>query len=797
MYIAHTRNDGGEQLLRDHLKQVAERASDTLKPANLQSVGYLAGILHDLGKYSGAWQEYIRSGGRKNNAVVIHSFQGVKYVLDRWHNGDAYRKMTAEVVAYAIAAHHGMIDIYSADENGFDHRRNAGGLHYIECVENLYADCIPMQELDNLFEKAVQEFSVAYNVILATAPVAEKKKVGIAFASSCIIRLVTSAVMQGDKTDSADFEGGKETEMCDADWEKALSRIEEKISAFPMDTDIARARRYISDECRKKADDGMPRMRLYTPTGGGKTISSLRYAVAHAKAHSKRRAVLTIPLLSILEQNADVVREYAGKEIVLEHHSNVVQERVLETMDGFDDSDYRYLTDSWDFPIVVTTMAQFFNTLFKSSSSSVRRFSALLDSVIVMDEVQTVPFKTLGIYTMMVNFLTNVCRSTIVFCSATQPPFEKLDCPYKVTGGIGDMVVYKDGILPVFDRTRILYDGEKKFSAIPEYVNRKFAAVNSLLVVCNTRTEAKKLFKEMDNGLYKCYSLSSDMCVAHRRDVISGMTAALANGERVLCVSTQVIEAGVDVSFECVIRFLAGLDNIVQAAGRCNRNAEKNGLADVFVVSVEDEVLSGRGYVIPNDIMTAKNAMVSTFKSVMSRKDEVSIALDFSGKKIDEYYANLYSRSGITTGGNILYPIDNTDKRSGNNLFGKCSITNSNGYLLAPALKSAGQKFTVYDNDGFTLVVPYKGGKEICDEISRIAPLANNEEVWYNYRHRLKELVDMAKPYTCTIQTEETEKNKFPFTRVEIGKNGVIYLFNGNYDGKTGVDRTQSSGLFL
>ncbi|MBQ2726264.1 MAG: DEAD/DEAH box helicase family protein, partial [Clostridia bacterium] len=239
------------------------------------------------------------------------------------------------------------------------------------------------------------------------------------FLYGLLVRLLTSAVMEGDRRDTAEFMSGA-VYPPEADqnlWQTLLAGMEAKLNTLDSSSPINAARRKISDICREAAGKHSGVYRLNVPTGGGKTLSALRYALAHAEKYSKKRIIFTFPLLSVLEQNSDAIRKYTGDDFVLEHHSNAVQEKISpEKLD-----DYELLTENWSSPIIITTLVQLLNTMFDGKTSSVRRFHALTDTVIVIDEVQTVPGNMLTLFNLAVTFLAEFCNTTVLLCSATQP----------------------------------------------------------------------------------------------------------------------------------------------------------------------------------------------------------------------------------------------------------------------------------------------------------------------------------------------------------------------------------------
>ena len=385
-YLAHIADDGREQTVGEHLRSAAEYASRALAPAGLCEAGYLCALLHDCGKYTELFDRYIHSNGEMRRGSVNHTFSGVRLIMERCHNEPpaSTRDIFGELLAYAVGAHHGEFDIADEDgKNGFFHRMKKDDIGYEEAVRNYTELCADTEELDRRFKAACDEATPIFDRITDIA--ADNSEVS--FYVGMLSRLLLSAVIEGDRRDTAEFMSGvkrKDDEI--PDWNELLDSVEKKILDLPANTPVNVARRNISEQCRLAAEAGSGVYRLNVPTGAGKTLSALRYALAHAAKNGMRRVIFTSPLLSILDQNAEVIREFVGDDsLILEHHSNVVR----DSADGEALDKYELLAENWSAPIIITTMVQLLNTLFSDKTSCIRRFQALCGSVIVIDEVQT------------------------------------------------------------------------------------------------------------------------------------------------------------------------------------------------------------------------------------------------------------------------------------------------------------------------------------------------------------------------------------------------------------------------
>ena len=461
MYPAHIRETGERQTVQEHCRNTAALAAAALRPLGLEKSAYLAGLLHDAGKNKQEYAQYLSeavSGGNAVRGSVNHTFAGVRLLLDRWHGGCgtfSYSDVTAELLAFAVGSHHGLFDCIDPQQHsGFFHRQTKEGIFYDESRRGFLAQVADEEELERLFHNAVREMAPMLDRLAALSTQADDNEADreTAFYIGLLARMLLSAVIEGDRTDTAAFMDGIEPPVFPEDmrpiWTERLAFMEKKLAAFPRKTPIDLARHTISDTCAAGAARPGGVYRLNVPTGGGKTLASLRFALTHAAKWNCSRIIFTAPLLSILDQNAQVIRDYIGDDaLILEHHSNLAEPK--ETPERL--QELELLTASWSAPIIITTLVQLLNTCFSGKTSAIRRFHALCGSVIVIDEVQTVPGKMLTLFNLAVNFLSEVCGATIVLCSATQPCLEAADHPLHRQPV--DLVPQQKALWDVFKRT--------------------------------------------------------------------------------------------------------------------------------------------------------------------------------------------------------------------------------------------------------------------------------------------------------------------------------------------------------
>lgn len=770
-FYAHIREGASgaqvAQTVAEHCQGTARYARRCLEGIGLGEAGHFAGLIHDLGKMKREFMDYLQSAQGVRGSVN-HTFAGCRMVLEQFH-GETARKpedLTAELMACAVGGHHGLFDCVDEDgHSGFEHRMHKTDIGYDESKRNFLEQCAPMAQLEAGFQKAHGELLPVYEGL---GELAGEDGAEYAFYLGLLARLLLSAVIEGDRRDTAEFMNdmrypGEPTDLSTF-WGRYLTHMEEKLAEFPQDTPIRRARGAISDQCRAFAQKPGGVYRLNVPTGAGKTLSALRYALAHAKKWGKRRLIFTSPLLAILEQNAGVIREFLGDDsIILEHHSNA-----LRTEEG-DGLDLRELAvESWNAPVIITTLVQLLNTLFDGRTTAIRRFQGLTGSVIVIDEVQTVPSRMLTLFDLAMNFLARVCGATVLLCSATQPCLEQAEHPLRVCQG--DVVAYDAGLWAPFRRTRITDAGAMSLEEIVGFAGEVLEEAGSLLIVCNKKDEAEYLFHSLNGAAERCCHLSASMCTAHRRQTLAALERALSQGEKCLCVATQVIEAGVDISFERVIRLSAGMDSVIQAAGRCNRHGESETPVPVYIVPCREEDL-GR----LSDIKQAKDATTALLEAF--RRDPGRFGEDLSSDPaIGYYYRKLYGSMAAEFQDCRIKQKDVSlfELLSYNLKYWDGDSPFCGKYMMNQAFRMAGGLFQVFDNDTRDVVVPFADGEALIAELaSRRAPDPAFLADWLR----------RAKPYTVAVYDYQLRLLAGALT--DYG--GVTVLAPGYYDEHTGL----------
>ena len=795
-HLAHITSIEGvrvNQTISEHSRSAAVYAGQALESVGLYHVGYFAALIHDMGKAKEEYAEYLEKACCNEKVIrgsVNHTFAAVKFVLGRYYAvaKSAYDALTCEIIAIAVGSHHGLFDIDDPTEvsnkNGLEYRvkYDEDEIAYKESLNNFLNEVADLDELDNLFEAACSEIKIIAKKIEKHKE--EYKANGMFTQYGYLARLVTSAVMEGDRRDTAEFLNGKTLPFFDANkkfWEKQLLQMDKKIEALSNEAPINSARKYISDACHNFGKRPTGIYRLTVPTGSGKTLSSLRYALTHAAEYGKKRIIFIIPLLSVLEQNAKEIHKYLdAEEMILEHHSNVVSyEDRTENLDNRE-----LLTDTWASPVIISTLVQLLNILFSHKTAALRRMNALCDSVIIIDEVQSLPLKFAKLFSMVVNFLAECCNTTVVLCSATQPAFETLSPSLHVKAE-SELVTLDEEKAKVFQRTQIISEIESRgmsLSELADFASKLIENRDSLLVICNTKSEARDLYKQLkfrSNGEYDLYHLSTAMCPKHREETLNKIGKVPGKeGEKVLCVATQMVEAGIDFSFESVIRIEAGMDNVVQSAGRCNRGNEWGKICPVFVIRLKNEKLG--------PLRTIAEAQLC-FTAV---SHEMGGDTDLMSKQfISRYYQRYFNsqdniremRYSVKIGKNKDIDSYITDMLS--------MHKNSNDgipYHMRQAFRTAGENCKVFEDNKTDVIVNYDEFSNEC--IHNLTSQKANYNLGY-MKGELKKL----KPYTVSIFEHELRKLKED-KMVDYQQNsGIIILDKSAYNSDFGVSVNEYS----
>src|SRR5487761_136406 len=598
--IAHRSDSGTTHGLAEHLRATSVLAKSFAVPWQGEEAARLAGLWHDLGKYAADFQTMIRGAGEAGHLEdtspdkrrVDHSTAGAQWAVEQL--GGA-----GKLLAYVIAGHHaGLPDGVggATGRRGLDDR---------------------LQTSDGL--KRALAANPPKEILEQPAPISRLLPEGA--DTSLWVRMMGSAVFDADFLDAEKFfDPEKAKSRIEGGWPPLLEigrRLECNMTQRfgPPQRRIDELRADVLAACREVASRPPGFFSLTVPTGGGKTLASLSFALAHALRHRRQRVVYAVPFLSVIEQTADVFREFLGDGVVLEHHSGIDPPE-QET------NRWRLASENWSAPLIVTTTVQLFESFFASRTSRLRKLHNIANSVIVLDEAQALPAAVLKPVTIVLDQLVKYYGVTVVLCTATQPALRDV---FKELPALVEIVPDPARLFaePALNRVDIEFPPAGQCTAW-EDVAVKMAAAPQALAIVNTRVDCRTLHGLLPKG---AIHLSTWQCAAHRAKLLEQIKSDLKTGSPVRVVSTSLIEAGVDLDFPFVLRAMTGLDSLAQAAGRCNREGRMPGKGRFVVFRPETEKL-------PSHFLQAVGAAEAALRD--------RAAAPFCPEAFDAYFSELY-----------------------------------------------------------------------------------------------------------------------------------------------------------
>ena len=790
-FIAHVRtSDDKKQSVAQHLQEVALIAKQLAAKINVAEAGELIGLLHDFGKYSKDFQDYIKSGtglydadhidyvdAKGKKGKIDHSTAGAQWLWQAMSkigkNGEG--ELCGQILALCIASHHsGLIDCLKPDGiNEFQRRitKEDDRTHLNECRQN--ADAEIKEKAEQLVKPSISALWKQRNAIMQSTQQSETIR---QFYFGFWTRFLFSCLIDADRINSADFENPHLAEHRNqtVSWDVAINRLEFFLTEQQHEIERKREqltentlrlntrRREISDICKNRASHRQGIYSLTVPTGGGKTYASFRFALHHARTHNLERIFYVIPYTSIIEQNAEAILkaiEHASDLTpwVLEHHSNLEPEQ--QTWRS------KLVAENWDAPIVLTTMVQFLEALFSGGTRGVRRLHQLANSVIIFDEIQTLPINCTHLFCNALNFLTTYTKTTAVLCTATQPLLNQLNNPEKGQLDIpkeNELVEDVAGLFEQLKRVDILDKTKPEGWTLEEITGlalNEFQDKGSCLVIVNTKAWAEALYRGCAAKVDKdsVFHLSTHQCSAHRTAIFNIIKARLKDNKPVLCFSTQLIEAGVDIDFASVIRFLAGLDSIAQAAGRCNRNAVLD-MATVHVVNPAQEKI--------DQLIDIKVGKEKTGRVLREIQGKDLLAPDVMALYFKYYF---YERAE-----QMVYPVSDKVAERNDSLLNLLSENKKNNKIkssqlyLNQSFMTAGKAFKAIDAPTHSVIVPYGRGKELITELCGQPKKFDASGFYKNLRE--------AQKYSVNVFPNVWEKLRERGAVQEIQEAGVYYL---------------------
>lgn len=738
--IARTHQDGTPQLLIDHLKGVAQKAGQFAEGFSSSDWAAFAGLWHDLGKYRPGFQRYIRDCADAHCETDItsrdktHSAAGALWALRTFSKNHAGR-----IFAYLIASHH-------------------AGLYDWEDLNSRMASEDAKRELAEALEHAPQAlFDVGGFVPdLKIVP-------GGSAGFHLWLRLLFSSLVDADFLDTEIFmsehkaanrNGFPTLEQLKFGFDQYMAKLTEK--APPTAVNLLRAD--ILSQCRIKAALPKGVFSLTVPTGGGKTLSSMAFALDHAVTHGQRRVIYTIPYTSIIEQTADVFRRIFGEDSFIEHHSNA------EADPSREDHRTRLACENWDAPLVVTTNVQLFESLFAARTSRCRKLHNLVGSIIVLDEAQLLPPEFLQPIVDVLKLLTIHYDVTLVLCTATQPALSSRTSfdpkrGFRGFENVTEIIDNPDALYASLQRVKVCLPSDLNTPRDWDGVAADIAQRDSVLAIVNTKKSVQELWQRLPKG---AVHLSSLMCGQHRSDIIQHIRTRL-EGKRVgldhaplRVVSTQLIEAGVDVDFPVVYRALAGLDSIAQAAGRCNREGRLTaGEVHVFVPPIN-----------PPKGLLRKGA--DCCKKVWYGNESDPLALPLYVQYFQQFYAS----------------CDLDEKRIADDL----KTSGAGEFALALKLASVSKKFKLIDDkDTAVIIVKYRGQDGQDEAIEKLLGILKNKgpERWL-MRKLQRYSVTLYERDVLRMVAQSDVTELFPGLYVQVSDTLYHSIFGVNVDGLPG-----------
>jgi CRISPR-associated endonuclease/helicase Cas3 len=733
-FFAHRREDRGRedwQPLIEHLKNTANMAREFGRAANVAELAYIAGMVHDLGKYSPEFQKRLE-GGRK----VDHSTAGAKELKALLK--DSPQESFATLLAYSIAGHHtGLLDY--GDESDLE------GSTLCVRLKNEVPDF-------SAYKSEIDFSKLPFPSMLNIRP-PEKRGDKLGFSLSFMTRMIYSALVDADFQETQEYMQGKKPRGGHADILTLRDKLNAHLRQFENpQSSINRKRTETLHACIEKAMEKPGFFSLTVPTGGGKTLASMAFALNHAAEHGLSRIIYVIPFTTIIEQNAGVFKKILGEENVLEHHSNFDWEgKKREKGENHDDrtnSAYAKLklaAENWDIPIVVTTNVQFFESLLANKSSHCRKLHNIAKSVIIFDEAQMLPREYMrpamaAVWELVANY-----GASAVFCTATQPGLERF-LPEKTE--LKELAPNPQELFDFYRRVDVNNLGTLTDDELLDRLNGHEQA----LCIVNTRRHASGLFGGL-NGEGN-YHLSTLMCPAHRKEKLAEIRKRLEKGWPCRVVSTTVMEAGIDVDFPVGYRALTGLDSINQAAGRVNREM-KRGVSELFVFEPKSEFVKKT----PRYVSQA----VEVSRMVLREHAEAPISIP----AIEAYFGQLY---------NLQDPNVSFDYKH----IMACFEDNNGRFKF----ETAARLFQIIEDATETVIIPYnEEAKKLIEELK--------------FTQYPSSILRKLQPYTVSIYESEFDKLSTKGVILTIDDKYAVLnpeYFKGYYDPDRGLLVPESGG---
>lgn len=561
IYLGHKNlDDNNEQTLQEHLNGVSKLAKQFASEFGENDIGKIVGLYHDIGKYSKEFQKYIRQESKQK---VDHSTAGARELFK-------VRSVSNLIAAFCISGHHSGIP-------------NIGSPAIQETTSSTFFSRVRYKKLPNYNDYTTEIEPPIANNNSNLIPFIAKENFSMMFYT----RMIFSCLVDADFLDTENFMSNQKISRGKfASIEELKIKFDEYVKRKFYDENsvrynepINKRRRKILEECIYIGDNTSETLlSLTVPTGGGKTISSMAFALNNAIHHKRNRIIYVIPYTSIIEQNAQIFSNIFGNENIIEHHSGAE----YEYTESEKESIKKLATENWDAPIIITTNVQFFESLFSNRTSKCRKLHNIANSVIIFDEAQMIPIEFLKPCVDAINELTTHYNCTAVLCTATQPSLEK----FFENRTINEICTEIDENYNFFRRTtiKVLEENISK-DTLTELLQEN----RQVLCILNKKKTAKEIFENLNNNENVFY-LTTNLCAVHRSKTLQKIKECLEKNLPCRVISTSLVEAGIDLDFPCVYREIAGIDSVIQAAGRCNREGQfAKDESFVYVFALENE----------------------------------------------------------------------------------------------------------------------------------------------------------------------------------------------------------------
>lgn len=701
-YYAHSNgtNKVEWELLKDHLNDVSNKASELCDEFGFSELGKNVGYLHDIGKYQKSFQDRIRG----ENVHIEHSICGAKESFNIFTRPTDI--LNKQILSYAIAGHHSGLPDCGSEA---DIEQNQTLLARLKRKTEDYS-----AYMDGFYQTDIPSWTNDFQY----SDVKDKP-----FAISLLVKMLYSALVDADSLETERFyNNGKPRCKTIADFKDLREKLNKKYKDFSeQGSSINIKRAEIRKLCEIAANSDRGLFSLTVPTGGGKTLSSMTFALNHLIRNKHRRIIYVIPYTAIIDQAAKVFKDIFGDSLILEHHSGIILE------DSVNEETPKYLaTENWDAPIILTTNVQFFDSLFSNRRGKCRKLHNITNSVIIFDEAQMLPISFLKTCLRAIDILTRNFRCSALLMSATCPDFKQyMHFDSTITE------INKDFIRHYKDLKRVIGEwiGRKNDEEITSLIDDKL----STLIIVNSRKHARDLFEKLADSVRK-YHLSTLMTPENRKRVLECVKSDLAKDIPCVVVSTQLIECGVDLDFAVVFRSLAGIDSIVQAGGRCNREGKREN-SKVYIFEAEN------GDPYRGDIPVYKNISRAICEAAKKNKDDI-----FNLNYIQEYFRNL-----------LEYKDKETDSQKILELF-RIGLDNNKKPILKFDFAECAKRFSYIDDASKKdIIIPYN------DEVySLIAEIKKP-----SYGRDLRTVYSKLEQYTVSVYLWEyrllSENNKLEY----------------------------------